>query len=293
MKAKTLLATILMLGVLSFVLLGNSPFSGRWSTGIAFEQGDINPFKSLDSVLDLNYSFGSFLSTSKSEFQLFGFIWQGFNVTGALGAFDMQGDLLFGPSTADYIYSQMIASISIAGIDFALYYANLSDEVLQGAADGFAVRLAGSAGALDIVSITEVGAQIEDMNDDDFNGITIYHASTGLYKHYVTNPLVVGQGFTGEKVTVSGWGFGCVEDIATTLYMTCSDFDFVKFELTGIDVGLSWLTFDVKLKFQTQTKSLVLTPRLNLGDTACIEVYSAILTDAPAGSDTTNTIFGD
>jgi len=140
--------------------------------------------------------------------------------------------------------------------------------------------LAGSVGTFDIVSITEIGAQIEDKNDDNFNGITIYHAATGLYKHYVTNPLVFGQGFTGEKVTVSGWSFGCVEDIATTLYMTCQGFDSLRFDLTGVDVGLSWLTFDVELTFQVQVKSIVLTPTLVLGDVGCIDIYAEVLTGA-------------
>ena len=287
MTKKILIATTLLAVVVGLTLFAGSPFSGTWSSEITFEQGTINPFKSLDSVLDINYSFGSFLSTSKSEFMLFGFIWQGFGITGTLGAFDIQGDVLFGPSTADYIYSQLIVEASIAGIDFGFYFAQLSDKVLGGAADGFAVRLAGSVGAFDIVSIMEIGAQIEDEDDDNFNGITIYHASTGLYKHYVTNPIVVGQGFTGEKLTVSGWSFGCVEDISTTLYMTCQGFDFLRFDLTGVDVGLSWLTFDVELTFQLQTKSIVLTPTLVLGEAACIDVYAAVLTDAQD-----NTIYG-
>jgi len=281
MTRKILIAAMMMTALVGLTLFAGSPSSGSWSSEITFEQGEINPFKTLDSVLNLNYSFGSFLGASESELMLFGFIWQGFGLTGTLGAFIVQGDVLFGPSTADYIYGQLIVSMSIAGIDFGFYFAQLSDAVLQGPADGFAVRLAGSAGALDITSITEMGAQIEDEDDDNFNGITIYHASTGLYKHYVTNPIVVGQGFTGEKVTVSGWSFGCVEDIATTLYMTCEGFDFIKFELTGIDVGLSWLSFDVELTFQLQTKSIVLTPTLVLGETVCIDVYAAVLTDAP------------
>ena len=293
MTKRILVITVVMTTLIGFTLLAGNSLRGRWSSEITFEQGNVNPFKSLDSVLDLDYSFGNFLSTSKSEFALFGFIWQGFGVTGTFGAFGIQGDILFGPSTADYIYSQVIVSISIAGIDFGLYYANLGDDVLQGAADGFAVRLAGSVGTFDIISITEMGAQIEDKDDNNFNGITIYHASTGLHKHYITNPLVVGQGFTGEKATVSGWSFGCVGDIATTLYITCAGFDYAKFSLSGIDLGFSLLVFDIELKFQLQTKSFVLTPQLNFGDAACIKVYAAVLTDAPVGADTTNTIFGN
>jgi hypothetical protein len=280
MKKRILVVMMLVGGVLGLTLVAG-PLSGSWSSEITFDQGDLNPLRSLESMLEIEYSLGSFISTSESEFQLFGFIWQGFGLTGTLGAFGVQGDVLFGASTADYIYAQGILSTSMAGIDFALYAAQLSDAVLQGPADGFALRIAGSAGPLDIVSITEMGAQIEDDDDDDFNGITIYHASTGLYRHYVTNPIVVGQGFTGEKLTVSGWSFGCVEDIKSTLYMSCSGFEFIKFELSGIDVGLGWLTLDAELKFEMQAKSLKLTPTLNLGNPACIDVYSAILTDAP------------
>lgn len=267
-----------MVTLFGLTLMAGNPLSGKWSSEITVEQGDINSFKTLDSVLDLTYSFGSLLPTSESEFKLFGFIWQGFGVTGTLGAFDIQGDVLFGPSTADYIYSQLIVSMSIAGIDFGFYFAQLSDAVLQGPADGFAIRVAGSSGALDITSITEFGARIK---DDDFDGITIYHAATGLYKRYITNPIVPGQGFTGEKLTVSGWSLGCVEDITTTLYVTCGGFEWVKFELEGIDPGLSWLSFDIELTFKLQTKSVVLTPTLQLGERLCIDTYLEVLTGAP------------
>ena len=280
MTKRIIIAALLMTALVGLTLLADSPFSGSWSSLIQIEPTG-SFFQSLDSTFNVSYSLGGFVSTSESDFHFFGgFIWQEFGVTGTLGAFNIQGDLLFGASTADFIYDQVIVTSSIAGIDFGFYFAQLGDAVLQGPADGFAVRLAGSMGTFNIVSITEIGAQIEDKNDDHFNGITIYHAATGLYKHYVTNPIVVGQGFTGEKVAVSGWSFGCVEDIATTLYMTCEGFDFLRFDLTGVDVGLSWLTFDVELPFQLQTKSIVLTPTLVLGDVGCINIYAEALTDA-------------
>ena len=173
-------------------------------------------------------------------------------------------------------------------MSFGLYFAQLSDAVLGGAADGFAIRLAGSIGTVDVVSITELGAKIK---DDDFDGITIVHAGSGLERSYLTDPVVVGQGFTGQKVTASGWSFGCVNDITTTLYLTCAGFDFLKFELETIDVGLSWLTLDLDLTFQTTVKTIVLTPTLVLADALCIDVYAEVLTDAPVGTNTTNTLF--
>jgi len=78
-----------------------------------------------------------------------------------------------------------------------------------------------------------------------------------------------------------------VNDITTTLYVTCAGFDFIKFELEGIDVGLSWLRFDVELTFKLQTKSVVLTPTLVLGERFCIDTYLEVLTGAPE-----NTLYG-
>jgi hypothetical protein len=70
-----------------------------------------------------------------------------------------------------------------------------------------------------------------------------------------------------------------VEDIATTLYITCHGFDYIKFALTGIETGIDWLNFDVDLMFQLQTKTLVLTPTINLGESTCINVYAELLSD--------------
>ena len=276
---------ILLLEAFVLLLVGltalAAPFSGTWDAALAVSPNPFS-FTELSSTFAVNYTVGGFAGTSTSEFVLAGFIWQGFGVNGTLGAFSVQGDLLFGASTADFIYDQLIVTTSIAGIDFGLYWAQLSDAVLGGPADGSVLRMAGSIGDIDIENYFELGAQVEDSDDDNFNGITIYHAATGLHKHYVTNPLVVGQGFTGEKLIVSGWRFGCVEDIATTLYMTCQGFDYIKFALTGIETGIDWLNFDVDLTFQLQTKTLVLTPTLNLGDSTCIDVYGELLTDPAA-----------
>ena len=286
MTNKTLVVAAVVLSIASFSLLA-APLSGTWQANLAI---DLNPFSftELSSTFVVNYTLGGFTATSNSEFLLAGFIWQGFGVTGTLGAFNVQGDLLFGASTADFIYDQVIVTASIAGIDFGLYWAQLSDAVLGGPADGSVLRIAGSIGDIDIVNYFELGAQVEDKDDDNFNGITIYHAATGAHKHYVTNPLVVGPsgsccgGFTGERLIVTGWTFGCIEDITTTLHMTWQGFDYIKFALTGIETGIAWLSFDVDLMFQLQTKTLVLTPTINLGENTCIDVYAKLLTDPAA-----------
>ena len=283
MTGRILVTAAVILVIATFSLLAG-PLSGTWQAALVI---DPNPFSftELSSTFTVDYTVGGFTATSNSEFLLAGFIWQGFGITGTLGAFTVQGDTLFGASTADFIYDQLIVTASIAGIDFGLYWAQLSGAVLGGPADGSALRMAGSIGNIDIESYFEFGAQVEDKDDDNYNGITIYHAATGANKHYVTNPLVIGPsgsccgGFTGERLIVSGWSFGCVEDITTTLHMPWQGFDYLKFSLTGINVGTEWLSFDVDLTFQLQTKTLVLTPTINLGERTCIDLYAELLTD--------------
>ena len=280
MMNKTLVAAALILSIVSFTLVAG-PLSGTWEAALAIAPTPFS-FTELSSTFTVNYTVGGFTGTSNSEFVVAGFIWQGFGLSGSLGAFDIQGDALFGVSTASFLYNQLIVTTSIAGIDFGFYAAHVSNAVLGGPADGSVLRMAGSIGELDVESYFELGARVEDVDDDSFNGITIYHAATGAHKHYVTNPLVVGKGFTGEELIVSGWSFGCVNDITTTLYFTCAGFDFIKFSLTEIETGIDWLSFDVDLTFQLQTKTLVLTPTLNLGENTCIDAYAELLTDQAA-----------
>ena len=272
MTGRSILVGLVMAAFICLPLLAG-PLSGSWEATLAIDPDPFS-FSELSSIFILNYETDSFLATSESELVLSGFIWQGFGVTGQLGAFNIQGDLLFGVSTADFIYNQLIFTVKIAGVDLGFYAAGLSDAVLGGPADGVALRIAGTAGKLDIESITELGARIE---DDDFHGITIYHTATGLHKHYTTNPMAVGQGFTGQKLTVSGFAFGCVEDIATTLYLTCENgFEFIEFGLTGIESGVPWLNFDLDLRFTAQTKSLIVSPVGAWEETGCLEFYATV-----------------
>jgi hypothetical protein len=208
-------------------------------------------------------------------------VWQGFSAVGRFGPYALATNALFGPSTTDYLYAEAIVELSLVGIHLAWHAAQLSDAVLGGPADGWAVRIAGSVGPLDLVSISEFGARIE---DDEFDGITIVHAATGLERHYATDPVVPGRGFTGEKLSVRGLSFGCV-DLDATLYLTSTGFESVSLGASGIEVGgLSWLTFDVELTFEPQTKSLAVTPRLSLAEAACVALYAELDWDAASAS---------
>jgi len=234
--------------------------------------------EALDLGFGVDYTLGAVTLSTDGLLILPGtWVWQGFSAVGRVGGYGLTTNVLFGPSTTDYLYAEAIVDLSIAGIDVAWHAAQLSDAVLGGPADGWALRIAGSVGVLDLVSISEFGARIE---DDEFDGITIVHAATGEERHYATDPVVPGQGFTGEKLSLRGLPF-CCADIDTRLYFSCAGFEYVSFGVTGIEVGaVPWLKFDVDLTFQLQTKSLALAPRLSLGEVLCVELYAELDGDA-------------
>ena len=263
---------VLMLAVSAVWAAGD--LSGEFWFGIGLDRETI--LDRFDMGLITTYSLHTLVAESTSIFTVPGlWIWQDFSGFGKIGAFDVQTNLLFGPSTADYLYAQLIAALKLGGVDVAIHAAHISDAVVDGPADGWAVRLAGSFGRFDIVSITELGARIE---DDDFGGMTIVHAATGLEYHYATDPIVPGQGFTGQKVTVGGISFCRIDDVTTTFYASCQGFEYASVELEGIDLGLRWLTADLGITFETQTKAIAIEPSLKVGEMICATPHFALST---------------
>jgi hypothetical protein len=115
-------------------------------------------FDALDLGFEVDYTLGDVvLSTDGLLVLPATWVWQGFSAVGRLGGYTLTANVLFGPSTTDYLYAEAIVELTIDGIDTAWHAAQLSDTALGGPADGWAVRIAGSVPGFDLVSITEFG----------------------------------------------------------------------------------------------------------------------------------------
>ncbi len=286
MKKRILIAALVGIVTIGLTLSAAGTFSGR-----SWFEVTLDPnvgFTGMDFGIETVYTIGGFTLGADSLFVLPGqWVWQGFTVSGQMGAFSTQANILMGGAPADYLYAETIMNVSMVGIDFAFHAAQLSAAVHGGPANGVAIRMASSVADFDIISVTEFGAQIE---DDDFGGISIVHAATGRERHYLTDPRVMGEGFTGQKFSLTHFDFCCSEEITTTLYITCDGFDYVSFRIEDLLItNLSRLTVDAELKFEMQTKSLLITPKLVLGDVACFELYVGFTPSVGAvGIDTIN-----
>lgn len=76
--------------------------------------------------------------------------------------------------------------------------------------------------------------------------------------------------------------FACLDKVTATWKISCTGFDELSFAVTGLDLGLTCITFDANVAFSLVEKSVTLTPKLNLGTDTCFTVYASLVA-GPAG----------
>ena len=80
--------------------------------------------------------------------------------------------------------------------------------------------------------------------------------------------------FTEEYIYVDGFSIGCAS-FAIGVDITCSGFNFIAFEATGLDLGVSGITVDLQVKFGEKSKVVALCGNLALSDT-CFEFEASL-----------------
>jgi len=124
---------------------------------------------------------------------------------------------------------------------------------------------------------------------------------TGAVDLDLTMTAGLGSAVEGEIVLGLGGGDGCDFDfqdvkigldflfcecasIESEIYFTClTGFEYIKFCTSGIAVPtLPWLTLDACLQFETQTKTLTITPKANFGTIVCFDLFFSLDDDSAA-----------
>jgi hypothetical protein len=227
------LALVFALGVGSFA----QTLSGSWDTKIGIIPSPVS--LTIDSVLNVTYSVSGWSFTSKTTVGMAGWTGQQFDVSGALGAFTIGSKLVFAPSVPSFTSWEVTGGLSIAGVSFdSKFTLTPNNVVLLIGADG-------SAGNVDVgVDVT-------------FGDLTLAGCDLN---------------WSGVTITID-FPFCCAE-ISSKIVFTCAGFSYVEFKTTGIQLpGITWATLDATLKFEMQTKSLVVTPKFDFGAVACFDIY--------------------
>lgn len=208
--------------------------SGTWDTTVTIDP--ITPTIGIDTVLSVNYVVGAWDFGTVITLDETGLTGLDFSVDGVLGAFTIGSDLVFDPLTVDFKSWNVVTGVSIAGVTFG------ADFTL---AAGTVLILSGSGVAGDVVVSVDLTLGDNVLCDFDFAGVII---------------------------TVE-FPFYCV-DLTAAIEFDCDGFVDLCFTAEGIVVpSFPWLTIDAELCFQTDSKTLTISPDFDFGVGVCIDVY--------------------
>lgn len=208
--------------------------SGSWDTTITIDPAPVTI--GIDTTLTVDYTVGAWSFVSVTDLDETGFVDQVFSVDGVLGAFTLGSTLDFDPVNALFEEWNVVAGVSIAGVTFG------ADFTL---ATGTELVLSGSGVAGDIV--VSVDLTLGDDVDCDFD-------------------------FAGVVIGIE-FPFYCA-DIAAAIEFDCDGFVDICFTTSGIVVpSFPWLTLDAELCFQTDSKTLTISPDFDFGAGVCFDLY--------------------
>ncbi len=209
--------------------------SGSWNTTITIVPSPVS--LALDSELIVTYTVSGWSFTSDTVLDETGWLEQSFSVDGALGAFAIGSLLVFDPATVAFDSWEVTGGLSLAGVTFDATF------TLEPGVTTLELVGAGTAGNVDV----EVDITFGDGLGCNFN-------------------------FAGVEITI-GFPF-CCADVESTIEFDCNGFVEATFGVEGIAIpSLPWVTLDALITFQTDSKTLVLTPTFDFGAVACFDLY--------------------
>ncbi|HIP98960.1 TPA: hypothetical protein EYH33_00220 [Candidatus Bipolaricaulota bacterium] len=239
-----------------------------WGSGSLEMELELLPSPALDTSITFRGEAAGLSLTSTSVVHWGTWVWQEFAVAGDISFLNVRASLLFGPSTIDFLYDEVILEWTLAGLWFSFHAAQLSGAVLGGPASGAALKVRATFGEVGLEGVTEFGATVE--------GIEIFHTASGLSRRYTTDPRSPGNGFTAQRLSLSGLPLPCpgCPEVALELYITkASGFEYVEVSVDDYPV---WccpeILVDGTVKVGLQTKSVTITPAVEVSP-ACLLPY--------------------
>jgi hypothetical protein len=237
------LAIVLGLGIFAFA----QDLSGTWNTTIKIDPTQGNFATAIDFSTDLTvvYEVAGWTFTSFTEIKDTGWSDQTFSASGALGAFSFGSTLDLNP-TGLFDKWNVTAGVSIAGMSFDLDF-TLADQDITLVLTG-----SGSAGLVDITVAVTFGDNVNDPFVD-----------------------VCDLNWAGVKIT-AGFPFCCAE-VDFTMEFDCTGFLYAQFCVSDIVIpNLPWVTVGACLKYELQTKTLVLDADFDFGADVCFDLYIGV-----------------
>jgi len=244
------LAIIFGLGLAAFGAEGT--LSGDWTVNISIDATEGSFADALDftSVLNVNYGIGGWTFGSATTFIDTGWSDQVFTAIGSLGAYTFSSTLDLDPA-GTFDEWKVEGGVAMGGMTFGAIF-----DLAAGKELSLDITASGATNLVTIGATLSFGLPENELCDLFWQGVTI----------------------------TAGFPF-CCADVAATLVFTCDGFQSATFCVYGLTVAnIPWISLDACLLFELESKTLTLTPHIDLGEVSCdFGLYADIVTTGGTG----------
>ena len=295
MTKKFLAVTLVLVLAAGFAAVAQDmdrPLYGSWENTLTLAPTGSNALKGFSSTLDVTYVSGGITYNSVSEFSLSGLDDQEFSVETTVGLLDLSSVINFDPDPGLDFWKNT-ASLTLGGVSitdmFLLqdveknYWVQAYDGYGAGMDLGFSGETPGGVSVdvanyfglepVDGDAVGEITGYDYTLNAGyvdtiDESGYAIVTEHAGNLDDYAPSSFQ----YVGTKLVLENQSLGCCDFSSETLFSERDGFEYTRFDFTI--TSTNWpLELAGELKFESQTKSVVLTPSLTT-NWACFDVYT-------------------
>ena len=255
--------------------------SGAWIADMTLATVQTNPVTAFHSRLDVGFDWGPVSLGTRTDFTADGWLWGSFQFGAQAAFFSMQADLLYSPDPWTFAYSAGFAKIDFDYFWTAYHLGFLGsvfeDEVLRGSV----LEVGTSVAGLTIIGYGYMGATLDGVLFSPGPAYVFCNAGDCIApsveeRYYPIAPTQTSSlVFTGAKIVAETYLCYDVSLEATTTF-SADGFESQDFHATVWSIGMVPINLDVLLRFTSQSKSLVVEPRMGVGNRTC---YGQVLVD--------------
>jgi len=279
-----------MLAISVLAIGGEGPlFTGLWTADMTLSAAQITPVSAFRSRLDAGAVLGPMAFGTRSDFDEDGWLWQSFTAVGNAGFLTIQADILYIPEPWTFAYGSGFARLDFGNL-WTAYHMGFLGSVFEGDVWRGAVFETGTRlGMFDAAVYLYFGATLDGILFTQTPAYVLCGADDCLApawdeRIYTVAPTQAGGlTFTGAEFSFSSYLCRDVTVEATTMFSS-TGFEYQEFDATVWAIGIVPVNFDLYLRFNTQSKSLAVKPKVGLGGRNCYgQVLVEFISVGPVG----------
>ncbi len=265
-------------------------FTGAWTADLTLANEQTAPITAFRSRLDCAANLGPFSLSTRSDFDVDGWLWQSFTGASNVGFFSLQADVLYAPDPWAFCYASGFFKFDFDQIWLAYYIGYLGSIFTGDVLRGSVFEIGSSFAGIEARGLLFLGATLDGILFEPTPSystcptVTCCVAPAPEERYYLVLPVQSGSlTFTGARVTFAAHLGYDVSLLATTEFSPAG-FEFQEFRTEIWSIGPVPINLDVLLHFEIQSKSLSLEPKMGLGNRTCYgRVLIDLITPGPMG----------